>query len=379
MTSCQGATTAVQLGAVPNHPMVRDLAWLMTAPDLIDTDWPGRPSLTQLGLGEPEHRHAYLAAIDADPSALEAMVGRTATTRLGQYHEFLWQFLLSTAPATELLAHNVPIREEKRTLGELDLLYRNADGRLQHLEVAIKFFLGLPCGPGDSGDTCRWIGPGGLDSLALKVSHLLHHQLPLLQSQRARELLLLGLNDSPANTIKEAPLASLQHGIEAHLAMPGVLFQPWHCPMALPRGVPDSALQGLWCHWRDWSALCRQFENMRFGTCLAKPHWLAPPQPRHWSSRDDLTRALAAHFATYATPVQVMLTEDPLRFEREALDPPLDGSWVLGQDADEPATQDMKNAPPAACGRRIFVVGDDWPRQIPLPPRAVHKRQATTG
>ncbi|MFP3441987.1 hypothetical protein R0K18_30065, partial [Pantoea sp. SIMBA_133] len=71
MTSCQGATTAVQLGAVPNHPMVRDLAWLMTAPDLIDTDWPGRPSLTQLGLGEPEQRHAYLAAIDADPSALE--------------------------------------------------------------------------------------------------------------------------------------------------------------------------------------------------------------------------------------------------------------------------------------------------------------------
>lgn len=73
--------------------------------------------------------------------------------------------------------------------------------------------------------------------------------------------------------------------------------------------------------------------------------------------RSTLSRSLAAHFATYAFPVQVMLCDDPARVEQDIL--AIDGG---GQAA-------YKNAPSALSGRRIFVVDDSWPHQVPLPPR----------
>ncbi|QEM81643.1 DUF1853 family protein [Halomonas binhaiensis] len=339
------------------HPLVRDLAWLIGAPDLVNTTWPGRPTRHDLGLEDPGVLASYLARVERHPESLEQHTGKAAFTRLGQYHERLWQFLLDTAPATTLLAHNIPVRADRRTLGELDLVYRKHDGTVVHLEVAVKFFLGLIHGPRSPNDMARWIGPGGLDSLSLKVHHLLHHQLPLTQTKEARQVLNDVLSELPgaAPATRNALATSCP---EVQLAMPGVLFSPWNHPLPVPDELNPDAYQGLWCHWSDWSRLCSELDEMRFGTCLAKPHWLAPPLPPHWMSRTSLSRTLAAHFATYATPLQLMLCAEPQYFS--------DLPFTLQCHADEK----NKDAPSKYAGRRVFVVGDDWPRQIPLPPLA---------
>ncbi|MBN8411347.1 DUF1853 family protein [Halomonas cupida] len=348
-----------QSGAVSSlTPTGRDLAWLLEAPDLVRSRWGGRPTLDELGLHTRKARHQLLLqALDPLPIATtDTHLG--SLPRLGQYHEALWQFLLATAPGTELVAHNVPIREDRRTLGELDLLYRDTAGGLIHLEVAIKYFLGLPEGPGRQDDTSRWIGPGGLDSLALKLTHLERHQLALLSTPHRRQLLNEALASSKGRSGGATNPTPVEDTIKARLAMPGVLFYPWQHHMPPPRQANDHVLEGIWCHWRHWGELCRQHDTLRFGACLTKPHWLAPPPPTQWMPRSTLSRSLAAHFATYAFPVQVMLCDDPARVEQDIL--AIDGG---GQAA-------YKNAPSALSGRRIFVVDDSWPHQVPLPPRS---------
>ena len=57
------------------------------------------------------------------------------------YYERLWQYALCQAPDLQLIAANLPIRQNGSTLGELDLLFCDDQG-VHHLELAIKLYLG---------------------------------------------------------------------------------------------------------------------------------------------------------------------------------------------------------------------------------------------
>ncbi|WP_069383549.1 DUF1853 family protein [Halomonas caseinilytica] len=305
------------------HPQVRDLAWLLLAPDLLALAWPGRPTRYALGLGDAGALHGYLDAQQARPDALEAKTGAPGATRLGHYHERLWQHLLETAPGTRLLAHNLPVVRERRTLGELDLLYRrNGDRTPVHLEVAIKFYLGLPEGPGQAHDQARWIGPGGLDSLAIKRTHLERHQLPMVAMPEAQHALSQRLGEHFDGRLRQ------------QLAMPGVLFYPYRQRMPSPRQAHPAHRRGQWLHWRDWPAMAATLPKRIRGACLGKPHWLAPPRQAELMPLTALSAWLDTHFTHGGAPRQLAL-HDPVQ------------GW-----------------------RRLFVVDDAWPRQIPLPPSA---------
>ncbi|WP_111411947.1 DUF1853 family protein [Billgrantia lactosivorans] len=312
-----------------HHPLVRDLAWLLLAPDLIATPWPGRPSRATLGLGAAAQLHAYLDALEAGPQALERRVGDTVDGRMGHYHERLWHYLLDTAPGTRLLASNLRIHAGKRTLGELDVLYRRLDDPTPvHLEVAIKFYLGLPEGPGTPRAQARWIGPGGADSLATKREHLDRHQLRL--TERAETRLTIRQHIQPRDI---GP--SGEGAIRCQLAMPGVLFYPWHRALPAPHEAAADHLRGQWLHWRDWRRLRDGLARRTRAAWLVKPHWLALPRDEAFLPLRDVEARLAQHFSRPASPVQIAL-----------LGPGREGRH-----------------------RRLFVVDDSWPLQVPLPPR----------
>ncbi|MBZ9560081.1 MULTISPECIES: DUF1853 family protein [unclassified Modicisalibacter] len=301
------------------HPLVRDLAWLLHAPDLLVTPYPGRPTLDELGLGDAPTCAAWLAALEADPAALETALDHRLTGRLGLYHEALWHFLLDRAPATRLLGRNLAVRDAHgATLGELDLIYRReGDGPPVHLELAIKYYLGLADGPGAPDAPARWIGPGCADSLALKHHHALTHQLPMSRRPEARALL------APFGA---PPLAR-------RLAILGVLFRPWRAVLPLPRGCAPGAPVGVWLHLADWPAFRATLGEAR-GAFLDKPHWLAPPPDDALQPLAALGERLDGHFRQHTTPRQLV----------------------------------AKTA--SGTRHRLFVVADDWPRLVPLAPRA---------
>ncbi|MDF3029504.1 MAG: hypothetical protein K0R03_62 [Moraxellaceae bacterium] len=241
------------------HPVVRDLAWVLASPPLLQPSGTGLRWLND-AWGERAFRasEGWLAALDQHPAPLRDVLARRPG-RLGTYFETLLLFWLSWPgnPLYRLVAHNLPVRTKTRTLGELDFLVEErASGALQHWEVAVKFYLGVAPGGAHAG----WIGPGLKDRLDLKVERLLQHQLGLTSRPEAVGLLRhLGLP-------MPKPVCLLR----------GRLFYPPHSDLAAwaPDGAAAGHLTGWWMPQQDFLALYADagLQWIR----LPKEHWLTP-------------------------------------------------------------------------------------------------------
>ncbi|WFF42498.1 DUF1853 family protein [Salinicola endophyticus] len=300
-------------------PWLRDIAWLLHAPDMARLGVAGRPTLDELGLADDAFRRRWLASLAPRRQAFLQHLDQRRSQRLGIYHEALWQWILGEAPRSALLGHNLTLREGKRITGELDLLYRYRGvepATIEHAELAIKFFLGLEQGPGDRHAAARWIGTGSFDSLAIKCHRLAQRQLPAAR-------------DEPGQAVRE----TLTPGAALHqrIIMPGFLYHPWHQRLALPDLANPDVYQGLWCHHRAWPALCAALPTATRGQVLRKPHWLAPPRGAG-PPMVALGELLERHFAATPSPLHLRLTL------------------------------------PDGRGCRLFVVTDGWPPALPLPP-----------
>lgn len=298
------------------HPAVRDLAWTLLSPPLlerVDGERPRHPLRASAWAASPERLERWLHDLDRQPQALLDQLPAAHGNRLGRYYEQLWQFALDAAPDIRLLAANLAIREHGHTLGELDLLVEDDEG-LQHIELAVKFYLG----PSriDGRQAAHWLGPGRLDRLDLKLERLLQHQLRLTHLPAAREPLQ---RLSPRSAI-------------ASLWLGGYLFYPWPQGCAAPTGSDHRHLRGLWLRRSDWPAW--QASHPGCWQPLPRMSWLAParcPADDCWSSA-SFTTWLAELPADAAPRMLVQLAADG------------HGAW-----------QEVA---------RVFLVDDHWPQAM---------------
>lgn len=116
--------------------------------------------------------------------------------RLGKRVEHFVFNELSQYNSIKLLAENIQIQDDYRTIGELDLLALNHENPI-HVEVVYKFYI--------YDDTVgnsyleHWIGPNRKDSLVEKLTKLRDKQLPLLyrkETQTALNNLQLHVNNT---------------------------------------------------------------------------------------------------------------------------------------------------------------------------------------
>lgn len=106
--------------------------------------------------------------------------------RLGHYFEQLLVAALQHSSRYQLLAHNVVLSHEQRTLGEFDLIVQDLrDGAVEHWEVAVKFYLGCD----DIERTQNWHGAHFRDRLDRKLKHLWCQQTQLAWSEQGQTLL----------------------------------------------------------------------------------------------------------------------------------------------------------------------------------------------
>lgn len=283
---------------------VRHLAWLCSAPPLLESSRTFRPRDSLPGDYRQRLRH-WDTELTGMPEALQPPYPR----RLGFYAERLYGVLLNDLLGWPVLLHNQPVRDHGRTLGELDFVVRNLrEGRIEHHEIAIKYYLGIRAPDGD----CRWYGPDARDRLDLKVARLLNHQS--LMTHRPETLDLLA-----------------QHGIAgpltSRLFMPGYLFYPGGAQAGVtpPPYVPGDHLRGLWLYHREAEA-------------TALPGLCPPDQA-------PLDGALATGPGAEASAVRAARAlccerQRPQLFARLAWRPEL-GAWTEVE--------------------RLFVVPDGWP------------------
>ncbi|RJG16322.1 DUF1853 family protein [Massilia cavernae] len=231
------------------RPHVRTLAWLLDAPDLLD---PQHPHWEQkiASLGEADTGvAAWLARLDADPSALDAALGERAYTRIGLYAEKLMAFYFRERG--QLVAHGLQVRgagNGSGTVGEFDFLLDAGPGGVEHIEFATKFYL-LEGESASRFDT--FVGPNLADSLGAKMRKIFSKQLELGTRPEAKAQL---------------PLPVLR----ARALVKGWLFYPVgvHAHMG---GISATHCNGFWCSLAEVPALAGE----RF-VVLPRMQWLAP-------------------------------------------------------------------------------------------------------
>lgn len=159
---------------------VRALAAILTAPALWETGC--ELSVCKL-LGRQGFR--YLLELDGNPAPLKQHLAAEAPFghRLGFYAESLLAFWLAHAPHANLLARNLPVRDEsgKQTLGALDYL-AELDDEVYHIELTCKYYGSIHAEPE------TMVGLNAADKLADKAAKLLK-QLALPSSGAGKRAL----------------------------------------------------------------------------------------------------------------------------------------------------------------------------------------------
>lgn len=213
------------------------------------------PLLTPPDLPLNDERRHWLASLDADDRPLRDYLDRHCTSpRLGLVFESLWHFFLHCDKDCELTAHNLAVRDGKRTVGEFDVIYyQHSSGRYFHLELAVKFFLYHPSG--EPNPLSNWLGPNSADRLDRKLDRLIDHQLRLSRTKVGhRQLADLGIG-----------------GISPQLHFGGMLFYPPYLEVHPCPSLHPDHLRG---HWQTVSAFQARDKTEEWRV-LGKPDWLA--------------------------------------------------------------------------------------------------------
>ncbi|WP_277183393.1 DUF1853 family protein [Caballeronia sp. BR00000012568055] len=298
---------------------VRDLAWLLFAPDLLRADRAGMPLAHPFA--DDTARDAaltWLHALDAMPDALHARVRNPKSTRLGIYAESLLEFFLANGPSLRLLAANVPLRQGKRTIGECDFLLESNDGARLHWELAVKFYLHIGDGVRQAARLSDYVGPNLQDRFDVKHARLLTHQMSM-------------------TTRPEFDALDLAGPWRAQLYMKGRLF--YHDAHTEPAPeLGGDHLRGWWMTASEWRAshdVTTRREQKRAWVVQPRMAWLAS---RSIDAKDaerliDDAPLLSARLAESVLPTMVA---------------------VYQRDGDENRWSEES---------RGFIVPDDWPER----------------
>lgn len=279
------------------NSLVRDLAWACFAPPIVDMDILSTGKVTNCALLLTPERERWLLELDVNPKPLQGHVEKLRSHRLGIYFESLWHFFLQQDPGVDLITHNLPIRNEGKTIGEFDCIYYcHQRRRYIHLELAVKYFLSVDTHQGmsehqglpESSDLNQWWGPECKDRLDLKVSHLLDRQI--------------NLSDHPASKQALNDLGVEQ--LDKEIEIKGYLFQSIDNPIPLPKGYNRTDIPDQWVHLPNLLEYCETMEATGFKH-LPKFQWLSPAVERNTSDTltdSELEQLMLKHFEGDSRP-----------------------------------------------------------------------------
>ena len=231
----------------PATIFMRDLAWVANSPSLLAVSGEMTSTGTHDELFSVASNQPSLNQSEIDIDHLQDFITKKPHSIVGRYFESLVYYWIKYIRGLKVLVCNEQIKRAGRTIGEIDLVFRNEQGRLVHWETAVKFFLHFPQPHSFPSD---YIGPNSRDNLDRKINHLFGHQLKQ------------GL-DGPIN-------------VDFHEAfVRGCIF--YHPINPFPdrthNRLHPAHLRGRWIHSSEVDEL-PQPGNWNY-RLMRKPHWLA--------------------------------------------------------------------------------------------------------
>jgi len=173
--------------------------------------------------------------------------------RLGKRFEQLVNWWFEACPEYDVLAKNLVIQGRDRTLGEMDLIVRDAQtSQVLHLELACKFYLQTRV----SGSWNHWVGMDPKDRLDLKLDKLAS-QLKLNKRSETQSVLRERRIriDTRAAWVKGWCFVHYQNATHARL------------PFQAHRSVSS----GWWCTLSEWGAI---WQPQSSWILIPAQHWL---------------------------------------------------------------------------------------------------------
>ncbi len=173
--------------------------------------------------------------------------------KLGHLYEDALRLLLAAADRLELLADHVQVFDANQiTLGEMDYILRDVrTQQLIQLELAVKFYLGVP-----TADGWEFPGPDPHDNWQRKLQRMRTHQLSLAWRPEAQALLRKRWGSD---------------AVDVRQLIFGCIFYPMgvvDCP--LPVSVCADCRKGRWLYEQDWERFLGDIDEV---CMIPKPLW----------------------------------------------------------------------------------------------------------
>ena len=261
---------------------MRDLVWVMAAPNLLDkVDWlvSDEECMRLLNHVMPE-----LLALDSQPEKLNTWIAERNPTRLGRYFEVLLGYWLTHLIDTTWFSANQIVKSGRIVTGEYDLLWRDAEGQLNHWEAAVKLYMQVD----DSAGLAGYIGTMTRDRLDIKADQLRDKQLQLSKT-----------------TAGAAALPEPGEPVLAKALLKGWLFYPAHAVRHPAEGLSPAHLTGWWQRWAAGNFNLPMNLHWRV---LNRLSWLSPltaPDTVALYAEADFMNWMATHFAAEGEPLLV--------------------------------------------------------------------------
>lgn len=189
--------------------------------------------------------------------------------RLGHQVEHIFKQLIEQSNSYNILVYNLPIRHEKRTLGEIDfILQDNINNKLIHVELTYKFYI---IDTDITDPIQRLIGPNRRDTFFLKKEKIKNIQFPLLHAHEGIEAL--------------AKLGIDHKAIEHQCCFKAQLFIPYGQKTTQIEPFNKDCITGLWLRFDDFDN--PEFQKAQF-YIPTKSEWIIEPHDEvSWQSHQE--------------------------------------------------------------------------------------------
>jgi len=213
--------------------------------------------------------------------------------RLGHQIEYIFKQLLDHSPNYNVLAHNIQIKKEKETIGEIDFIveqksddirFRESVKKLLHIELTYKFYI---IDPNISEPTHRLIGPNRKDLFFTKMEKTRDKQLPLIYTEEGKKTL--------------EKLAISSENIQQQVAFLGQLFTPYNKETPTIKPLNTACIVGFWISYSDF--LKDPFKDYTYYFPQQNERLHKPHQKVTYKSHYDILLDITIRHSTQRSPM----------------------------------------------------------------------------
>ncbi|MFD0797796.1 DUF1853 family protein [Maribacter chungangensis] len=217
--------------------------------------------------------------------------------RLGHQMEHVCKQLLDHSDTYEVLLYNLPIREGKQTIGEIDfILKEKATQQLVHVELTYKFYI---IDPSISESIHQLMGPNRRDMFFTKMEKIKNAQFALLHSLAGSSA--LAQHDINSNEIQHQACYKAQ------------LFEPYGSAPLHLRPLNPKCIVGYWLRMTDLQT--DAFKNYQFYIPYKTQWVVAPHAEMEWTSHYETLLEINLRLIKQNAPM-VWMKKSETEFEK---------------------------------------------------------------